>query len=38
LDKKAYEALREKSPTAFAIIAKHVTTKPRKPSVELKLA
>jgi len=37
-DEKAYEVLREKSPLAFAKIAKFVTAKPRKVSVALKLA
>jgi hypothetical protein len=34
----AYESLRESNPTLFAAIAKHVTTTPKKVSVELKLA
>ncbi len=37
LDKKAYEALRESHPTAFAQIAAHVATKPSKPTLTLKL-
>lgn len=37
-DEKAYEKMRELSPTAFALVAKHVEVKPRKVSVSLKLA
>ncbi len=37
LDKKAYEALREKDPVAFSKVAAFVTTTPAKPSVELKV-
>jgi hypothetical protein len=36
-DDKAYEALRESNPALFEKVAKHVTTKPAKPSFELKL-
>lgn len=36
-DAKAYEALRDKRPALFAKVAKFVTTKPAKPSFELKL-
>jgi len=38
LDEPAYEKLRESNPNLFALVAKHVTTKPKKTSVELKLA
>ncbi len=34
----AYEALRESNPALFKAIAQHVTTTPKKVSVELKLA
>lgn len=37
LDVRAYEELRERDPVLFAKVAQHVTTKPAKPSVELKL-
>jgi hypothetical protein len=36
-DEKAYEALRTSSPAFFAEVAKHVTTKPRKVAVSLKI-
>lgn len=36
-DEKAYEALRTSNPDLFAKVAQHVTTKPAKPSFELKL-
>ena len=37
-DEKAYESLRSAAPEAFAKLARFVTAKPRKVSVELKLA
>lgn len=37
LDERAYEALRESDPELFATVAQFVTTKPKKPSFELKL-
>ena len=36
-DEAAYEKLRTLNPTIFALVAQHVTTKPRKVSVTLKL-
>ena len=36
-DFRAYEEMREKDPEAFKLVAQHVTTKPRKASVTLKL-
>lgn len=36
-DEKAYESLRTKNPALFAQVSKFVTTKPAKPSIELKL-
>lgn len=36
-DEKAYEALRTSNPTLFARVREWVTTKPSKPSFELKL-
>ena len=38
LAETAYEALRETNPALFNAIAQHVTTTPKKVSVELKLA
>lgn len=37
-DEKRYEALRQENPALFAALSAHVTTKPRKVSVTLKLA
>lgn len=37
-DSKKYEEIREKNPRLFALISKHVTAKPSKTSVTLKLA
>ncbi len=36
-DEKAYEALRVSHPAVFAKVAAHVTTKPAKPSLTLKV-
>ena len=36
-DKKKYEELRESDPAAYKLLAAHVVTKPKKPSVTLKV-
>ena len=37
LDEKAYESLRETRPDLFSLVAAHVTTKPKKVSLGLKI-